>query len=85
MSSYLAHINIMPLPEVADLAGQTATKELLALGLSGIEDIRIGRHLTIQLYAKTMQEAHKKTETACEQLLANTIGETYDFVIETLD
>lgn len=85
MSSYLAHINIMPLPEVADLNGETAVKELTALGVSGIADIRIGRHLTIQLFAKTMQEAHTKVETACEQLLVNTAGETYDFVIEAID
>jgi len=85
MSKFLAHINIMPHAELLDPQGKVVVKNLPTLGIEGVEDVRIGRHVTISLYAKTNKEAHDKVEAACKKLLANEIMETFDFVIETLD
>lgn len=85
MSSFLAHINIMPLEGSPEPQGEAAIKALAALGVDGLGEIRIGRHLSIQLYAKTMNEAHKKVELACQKLLANEAEESFDFVVEELD
>lgn len=85
MSSFLAHINIMPLEGTPEPQGEAALEKLADLGVEGLGEIRIGRHLTIQLYAKTMNEAHKKVEAACQKLLANEASEQYDFVVEELD
>jgi phosphoribosylformylglycinamidine synthase len=79
---YLAHINIMPKAELLDPQGKVVVKNLPNLGIQGVSDVRIGKHVTIQLEADSEQEAHDKVETACSKLLANVIMESYDFVIE---
>lgn len=84
MSHYLAHINIMPHAELLDPQGKAVVKNLPALGIMGVTDVRIGKHVTIELTAKDENEAHDQVEIACKKLLSNEIMETYDFVIEEL-
>jgi len=79
---FLAHINIMPKAELLDPQGKVVVKNLPNIGIEGVEDVRIGKHVTITLYAKTAKEADKKVENACKKLLANVIMESYDFVLE---
>ena len=80
--TYLAHINIMPKAELLDPQGKVVVKNLLNVGIQGVQDVRIGKHVTMELEADSEQEAHDKVETACSKLLANIIMESYDFVIE---
>jgi phosphoribosylformylglycinamidine synthase len=82
MTTYLAHINIMPHAELLDPQGKVVVKNLPALGVEGVSAVRIGKHVTIQLEATDAQSAHDKVEIACKKLLANEIMETYDFVLE---
>lgn len=84
MTTYLAHINIMPHAELLDPQGKVVVKNLPSLGVTGVSDVRIGKHVTIELEAANEQEAHDKVEVACKKLLANEIMETYDFVVEEL-
>lgn len=79
---FLAHINIMPKAELLDPQGKVVVKNLPNVGIEGVEDVRIGKHVTLTLFAKTAKEAEKKVERACSKLLANVIMESYDFVIE---
>ena len=80
--TYLAHINIMPKAELLDPQGKVVVKNLPNLGIQGVSDVRIGKHVTMTLEASSEQEAHDKVETACSKLLANVIMEEYDFVVE---
>ena len=80
--TYLAHINIMPKTELLDPQGKVVVKNLPNVGIQGVQDVRIGKHVTMELEADSEQEAHDKVETACSKLLANIIMESYDFVIE---
>ena len=82
MTTYLAHINIMPHAELLDPQGKVVVKNLPSLGVEGVSAVRIGKHVTIQLEATDAQDAHDKVEIACKKLLANEIMETYDFVVE---
>jgi phosphoribosylformylglycinamidine synthase len=82
--TYLAHINIMPKAELLDPQGKVVVKNLPNLGIRGVTDVRIGKHVTIKLEADSEQEAHDRVETACSRLLANVIMESYDFVIEAV-
>ncbi|MCP9234458.1 phosphoribosylformylglycinamidine synthase subunit PurS [Lewinella sp. JB7] len=79
---FLAHINIMPKTELLDPQGKVVVKNLPNLGIQGVHDVRIGKHVTMALEAASEQEAHDKVELACSKLLANVIMESYDFVIE---
>ncbi len=79
---YLAKINIMPKKEILDPQGKAVKLGLGNLGLRNIEDVRIGKHITMQVQAATYEEASEEVELACQKLLANLIMESYDFEIE---
>ena len=82
---FLAAIDIMPHKELLDPQGKTIAKNMKHLELDGIEDVRIGKHITITLEADDETSANEKVETACQKLLANTIMETYTFTISPVE
>jgi phosphoribosylformylglycinamidine synthase len=49
-----------------------------------VEDVRIGRHITLELEAADEHTAQQLVETACKKLLANLIMEGYTYKISTL-
>ena len=82
--TFLAHIKIMPKAELLDPQGKVVVKNLPNIGIEGVQDVRIGKHVEIKVDAASENEAHDKVENACKKLLANTIMESYDFAIEQL-
>lgn len=78
---YTAHINIMPLKELLDPQGKAVTGSLHNLGLSQIGDVRIGKHITLQVEAAGETEARSIAEEACRKLLANGVMEAFDITI----
>ncbi|RMG84562.1 MAG: phosphoribosylformylglycinamidine synthase subunit PurS [Bacteroidetes bacterium] len=79
---FFAEINIMPKKELLDPQGKVLTTNMKNLHLTGIEDIRIGKHVHMELEAESEAEATEKVETACKKLLANLIMEDYSFTIQ---
>lgn len=79
---FIAEIDIMPHKELLDPQGKAVVNNMKHLNLSGINDVRIGRHVSITLEANTEAEAHEKVDTACKKLLANMIMETYHFSLK---
>ncbi|MEZ4981977.1 MAG: phosphoribosylformylglycinamidine synthase subunit PurS, partial [Saprospiraceae bacterium] len=53
-----AEINIMPHKELLDPQGKTVTKNMKNLSLTGIEDVRIGKHVHMVVEADTEEEAN---------------------------
>ena len=78
---YTADINIMPHAELLDPQGKTVLKNLPNVDIHGVEDVRIGKRITLTLEAASEEEAREKVEKACKKLLANVIMETYTFEI----
>jgi phosphoribosylformylglycinamidine synthase len=76
---FIAEIDIMPHKELLDPQGKTVLNNLDHLDLSGVTDVRIGRHVTMTLEAANEAAAKQTVETACQKLLANLIVETYHF------
>jgi phosphoribosylformylglycinamidine synthase subunit PurS len=81
---FLAEINVMPLKEILDPQGKAVKLGLGNLGLNSIADVRIGRHITIELEANSKEEAEKNVDLACKKLLANLIMEGYSFKINSI-
>jgi phosphoribosylformylglycinamidine synthase subunit PurS len=77
--TYIAEIDIMPHKELLDPQGKAVVNNMKHLDLTGINDVRIGRHVTVTLEAGDEAEARQKVDTACKKLLANMIMETYHF------
>lgn len=78
---FTAHINVMPLKELLDPQGKAVTESLHNLGLSQIDQVRVGKHVTLSVEAATAEEAKAKTEEACKKLLANQVMESYSFEV----
>ena len=76
---FIAEIDIMPHRELLDPQGKTVVNNMKHLDLTGIEDVRIGRHVNMTLEAADEAQARQKVDTACQKLLANLIMETYKY------
>lgn len=79
---FIAEINIMPRPELLDPQGKAVLLGLEHLGLDQVNDVRIGKHITLQLEADNETIAREKVDKACSKLLANLIMESYSFDLQ---
>ncbi|HYV93206.1 MAG TPA: phosphoribosylformylglycinamidine synthase subunit PurS [Chitinophagales bacterium] len=76
---YLADINVMPLKELLDPQGKAVHHGLKNLGLKKVNDVRIGKHITLKIEADSKEDAETIAKTACEKLLANPVMEYFEF------
>ncbi len=51
------------------------------LGLSGVQDVRIGKHIHLNIEANSQEEAQEMAQEACKKLLANPVMEAFDLNI----
>ena len=79
---YTANITVMPQAALLDPQGRAVTASMKNLNLSEIENVRIGKHITLEIDASTREAAQEKVDTACKKLLANPIMETYKFELK---
>ena len=84
MKKFLAEIDVMPFKEILDPQGKAVTGSMKNLGLPEISNVRIGRHITLEVEAENKEAASEKVETACKKLLANLIMESYNFEIKEI-
>jgi phosphoribosylformylglycinamidine synthase PurS subunit len=78
---FKAEINVMPLKEILDPQGKAVKLGLNNLGIKEVADVRIGKHITMELEAANQAEAEKNVETACKKLLANLIMEGFTYSV----
>ncbi len=82
---YIAEIDVMPREELLDPQGKTVALNMKHVGVAGVADVRIGKHIRMVIEAADESEARQKVETACDKLLANVIMETYTYTLQLLD
>lgn len=78
---FSAEIKVMPLKELLDPQGKAVINGLGNLGLQSIRDVRIGKHINLQIDAVTTEEALSIAEEAAKKLLANPVMEEYTILI----
>jgi phosphoribosylformylglycinamidine synthase PurS subunit len=78
---FQAEIDVMPKKEILDPQGKAVTGSMKNLGLAEIQNVRIGKHITLEIEAENEAIALAKTEEACKNLLANLIMESYTFKV----
>ncbi len=71
----------MPLKELLDPQGKAVHSGLGNLGLKSIEDVRIGKNITLQIEAASEDEAKNIAEQASKKLLANPVMEYFEISI----
>lgn len=80
--NFIAHINIMPLKELLDPQGKAVNEGLHSLGINAIQNVRIGKHITLFLEATSKEEAYSIAESATQKMLFNAVMENYTITIE---
>ena len=78
---YTAQIKVMPLKELLDPQGKAVLGGLKNLGLNAIQDVRIGKNITLQIEADSTEAAHQIAEEATKKLLANQVMEMFEITI----
>tara|TARA_X000000368_G_C22417875_1_gene444744 strand:+ start:131 stop:376 length:246 start_codon:yes stop_codon:yes gene_type:complete len=66
---------------ILDPEGATVSKALESIGISGIENLAIGKCIELDFKNKTKKEAIDIIEQSCSKLLANPNTEVYHYRI----
>jgi phosphoribosylformylglycinamidine synthase len=74
----------MPHAALLDPQGKAVTGSMKNIGLSQINQVRIGKHMSMELEAENQAEAEKMVDEACKKLLANLIMESYQFQVSAM-
>ncbi len=78
---FKAEIKIMPLAGLLDPQGKAVSNNMENINLKEISEVRIGKHITLNIDADSKAIAEEKVEDACKKLLCNQIMESYSFVV----
>ena len=78
---YTVEIKVMPLKELLDPQGKAVMGGLDNLGLKGVEDVRIGKNITLKVNADTAEEARELAEEASRKLLSNPVMEYFELSV----
>ena len=74
----------MPLKELLDPQGKAVSSGMDSMGLTEIKNVRIGKHISLEVDADNENSAKEKVDEACKKLLVNEIMENYTFKLETI-
>ncbi len=77
-----ARVHITPKPGVLDPQGKAIRDALASLGFDGIDDVRQGKYLELELEESDAKRARAAVESMCARLLANTVIEDYWIELE---
>ena len=75
--TYNVQIKVMLLKDLLDPQGKAVQSSLKNLGIN-VQDVRIGKHITLQMDANSEEEAKQLADDACKKLHANPVMEFYE-------
>lgn len=81
---FKAQIDIMPMEEILDPQGKVVTQSLHNLGLKNVDNVRIGKHIIMNVEADHKADAEAQVAEACRKLLANLIMERYEYTVNEI-
>ncbi|MFH5832615.1 phosphoribosylformylglycinamidine synthase subunit PurS [Halalkalibaculum sp. DA384] len=78
---YKATVNVTLRKSILDPQGKATHNALQNLGLSEVNEVRIGKLIELDIDAEDKEKAHEIAETACTKLLANEVMEDFEITI----
>jgi len=78
----IARVVVVPKPVVNDPQGMTVRQGLNALGFGEVADVRVGKYIEVSLDGASAEDARRRVDEMCRQLLANQVIEDYRFDLE---
>lgn len=76
--TYHVQIKVMPLKDLLDPQGKAVLGGLKNLGLGTVSDVRVGKHITLNVEADSEETAKQVATEACSKLLANPVMEFFE-------
>ena len=76
---FTAEIDVMPIKSLLDPQGKAVSASMGNVGLSEIKNVRIGKHVTLEIEAENLEIANNKVDEACKKMLCNLIMDSYTF------
>jgi len=73
-----AIVNISLKAGVLDSQGKAVHHALDSLHFEGVEDVRVGKQIVLQLNETDKEKAMAEVTKMCEEILANTVIEDYE-------
>ena len=67
---------------VLDPQGKAISNALKGIGFGGVNGVRIGRYIELELAESDPEKARAQSDEMCEKLLANTVIENYRIEVE---
>jgi phosphoribosylformylglycinamidine synthase subunit PurS len=77
-----ARVHITLKNGVLDPQGKAIQHALSALGFDGVEDVRQGKYIELDLSEQDKSKAQKNVDDMCKKLLSNMVIENYTIDIE---
>jgi phosphoribosylformylglycinamidine synthase len=78
---FTAQVTVMPLKELLDPQGKAVMTGLGNLGFRDVDDVRVGKNISLRIEAASKEEAQKIAEEASRKLLANPVMEYYEITV----
>ena len=83
MSRFRVTVHIVPRRGLLDPQGKAVTDALRTLGFGAVQDVHVGRHIVVEVNAKSASDAEKDARAMCERLLANPVTEDFEIAAVT--
>ena len=77
MSRFRVAVHIIPRRSILDPQGKAVADALHALGFAAVGDVRVGRHIVLDVDAAGADVATAQVRSMCDKLLANPVTEDY--------
>lgn len=78
---FTAEIDIMPLKSLLDPQGKAVTQSMKKIGFDDISNVRVGKHITLEIESESKEKAMERINEACHKILTNPIIEGYSYTI----
>ena len=83
MTAFRVEVRVMPRAALLDPQGQAVEHALQALGFNEVKQVRVGKHLVLDLDASSGEAAAAQARVMCDRLLANPVTEDFDVAVRT--
>jgi len=81
---FVAEINVMPLKALLDPQGKAVGMTMHNIGFTDVTNVRVGKHITMEISAPNKDAALEKVNEACAKILSNPVMEGFEYTVKEI-
>lgn len=81
MKRFHLEVRVKPRPGLLDPQGKAVAQALTELGYAGVQEVRVGKILDVDVTAASADEAVSRGAEMCRKLLANPVTEDFTVTV----